>query len=851
MDLARALSPTQHEAATHLDGPLCILAGAGSGKTRVITHRIAYLIEEKRALPSSILAVTFTNKAAEEMRHRIEALVPGRARGVLVGTFHGMAARFLRQYGDAVGVPRSFVIYDTDDSERLMKRIVIDELGLTKDLVRPFLWRIDGWQSDGLHPHEIPATPWNNTDEQARQVYARYVERLSAMNAVDFGGLLVKMRTLLGTPAGEELKRRVRHVLVDEYQDTNQVQADIVRAFAAKAQTIAVVGDDDQAIYGWRGASADNLKRFLDDLPGARLVRLEENYRSTRTILEAANGVIENNEIRLGKRLRATGDEGRRIRLLSASDDIDEAKKVVLDILDQCRVGRSLDEVAVLYRTNAVSRLFEDELRKVRLPYRLIGGQRFYDRKEVKDVLATVRAALNPRSDVDTLRMIAAVPRGIGETSLLRISDLAAARGVSILDVMCDEALLEASGLKATTKKRAHALAMSIVDLGRMAKEGLSAKDALALAVLRSGVAERLEAESTIESEGRLENVSALVDAAAQHDEDMKGRGEQSDVFTFLESAALLAGDENDRKVDENTAKITLMTLHSAKGLEFEVVYLVGLEEHGFPHSRAINPDASPDDLEEERRLAYVGITRAKLRLVLAWAKRRMVQGTPKMRTPSRFLREIPPDVLEGTPLPPPSQRDFDALPRSFGGPRLEFDDDVPLLSGDVPLRSGDVPRSGGRLPAARAPVRDENIDEVAPARTFPGVDRLAAIRDRLAHAHALSSTLRKPAVEDSAVGGEPSVVYDDDTAPPSARARSMPRDTSPDVGAGARVHHEVFGAGSVVGLRGAGKNQSALVRFDGERAPRVIILRHLSRMDDDGDVRVVLDHVEGEGREP
>ncbi|MCC7070424.1 MAG: UvrD-helicase domain-containing protein [Deltaproteobacteria bacterium] len=786
MDWAALLSPAQLEAATRLDAPVCVLAGAGSGKTRVIVHRIAYLILERRVAPERILAVTFTNKAAGEMRERAGKLVPGRGDKAQVGTFHGIAARLLRRFGRAVDVTPSFVIYDDDDWHRLLSKIVVNDLNLNKDMVSGVSHRLESWMAEGLAPDEVPATH-DLLFEWARKAYAISRERLDAMGALDFGGLLLKLRALLKSEAGPIVQELVRHVLVDEYQDVNRVQADIVLALGRSADSIAVVGDDDQAIYGWRGASAANLKHFLDAMPGSFLVKLEENYRSTATILEAANGIIAKNTLRLGKVLRATGAEGRPVHVLRGRDDLEEARRVLWDLLDEVGRGTRLDQIAVLYRTNALSRPFEDALRQNKLPYRVVGGVRFYDRKEVKDVLATVRCALNPRSDVDTLRWLAAVPRGIGDTTVKKLEAAARRVGAPLSQALRDDALHEDAGLNAATRRRCAAAAAEIAELhARLAPVGPpsaragqhelfaardqaapsvpSAGEAIVLAIEASGIKERLEGEEGIEAEGRLENLEELVSAAAEWSETAAAQGQPDDVLGFLESASLLSSTDT---APDPRGQVTLMSLHAAKGLEFDVVYLAGLEESGFPHARALREGVRGDELEEERRLAYVGITRARRRLVLSYADVRMINGERKTRMPSRFLSEIPRTVLDGD------------LPR-----RISFDGEPPR------------PFLGG-APAARAGEREVVYDEPPPALVR---------RSRL-------------------VLAEPELV------PPAASVHfGEQRDAVDDGGfaAGTRVIHRDFGAGTVVGLRGSGSKAAALVRFDDERAPRVIVTRYL-----------------------
>ena len=854
MNLEALLSPPQYEAATLLSAPVCILAGAGSGKTRVITHRIAWLMTEHRVAAESILGVTFTNKAAGEMRHRVEGLVPGRGARVQLGTFHGLAARLLRRFGRLVDVDPSFVIYDADDAERLLQRIITGDLDQSKDLTGPVARMIDSWQSAGLTPTDVPKGSELYFDT-AIKAYTRYVEKLGESRALDFGGLLVKLRQLVTGPDHEVITRKVRHVLADEYQDVNQVQADIVLALARGADSCAVVGDDDQAIYGWRGASTDNLQKFLHALPGARLVKLEENYRSTPAILEAANGVIAKNEVRLGKVLvpaRRDGgnDRGRLVRVLKNANDLDEARRIVMYIVEHIAAGVHLDEIAVLYRTNGASRVIEDELRRHRLPYRIVGGVRFYDRKEIKDVLATLRVALNRQSDVDGLRFMAAVPRGVGSTSMAKIEVIARQKGRPLFVAMADPLVLKEAGLNASTQKKVQGIIAQLDELAQkigrpqrpdpqpglfVASSSLGAKDAVALAVQVSGVADRLEAEGGIEAGGRQENLMELVNAAAAFEETARRAGDVADIEAFLESASLL-GSADDAPVDEgnNRGRVTLMTLHACKGLEFEVVFMAGLEEHGFPHSRAILDDADTSGLEEERRLAYVGITRARSRLVMSWAAQRMVNGVLKQRDPSRFLFEIPSAVLEGD-LPRRRQNSSYDQRESLleqwhrrhapkrpsddvgdGSPRVVYDDDA---FDDAPAPKASRTRlvmtePGGASASAEVDDQLEVTSGDGPRAVVeaPGGPRPAGRRFVLgvpASPASAASPPRAPAVDAIGLGAD---TGDD-----------------PSFSAGARVQHRLFGEGTVVGQRGGGRMATVLVRFDGERGPRVIASRFLA----------------------
>ena len=850
-DMRPLLSPAQYEAASFLDGPVCVLAGAGSGKTRVITHRIAWLLGAHRVPAEHILAVTFTNKAAGEMRHRVEALAPGRSHRVQLGTFHGLAARLLRRYGRLVDVDPSFVIYDADDAERLLQRVVVGDLDLKKDMVKPIMGMIDSWQCEGLLPTDVPKGHELLFDHAIKS-YDRYLERLKEARAMDFGGLLVKWRGLCYGDNADALTSRVRHILVDEYQDVNQVQADIVLALGRGASSCAVVGDDDQAIYGWRGASADNLKRFLTTFDNARLVKLEENYRSTPAILEAANGIIEKNEVRLGKVLipaHQDGDHrGRLVKVIRADDDLTESRRCTSLIIEHVMAGKSLDDVAILYRTNATSRLFEDELRRHGLPYRLIGGVRFYDRKEVKDVLATLRITLNRRSDVDGLRFLQAVPRGVGATTVSRIETAAKKAKVPLFEAMRDTLLLAEAGLSAAAVKKVQAVLLTLDELSQKigrpmrpdpqpglfnAAAAVGAKDAVAMAIQASGVADRLEAEGGLEAEGRLENLQELVNAAALFESQAEESGEVRDVVAFLENAALMGNVDDERDAEKNAhdhrGQLTMMSLHTAKGLEYEVVFLVGMEEHGFPHSRALFDD-DPSALEEERRLAYVGITRAKQRLVLSWAARRMVQGVVKGREPSRFLFELPSHILEGD-VPRRSHR------RSEGN----------LL---------DAWQLERRRQRQEREERDaQNDDDDEPGSTRVEYDPEAfppAIRERVSRTRLIVADV--DAVEDNAqrevirpIDGLAELPGQEVASPPprpagrrfvlgqtAARTQGVPAevvldDDGSDFAAGSRVSHRLFGEGVVIGNRGSGRSAFVVVRFDAERSPRVIAQRYLN----------------------
>ena len=634
MNFEQLLSPSQYQAATTLDAPICILAGAGTGKTRVITHRIAYLISQG-VRPESILGLTFTNKAAGEMRERVEHLLPGVSRSVELGTFHGLSAKLLRKYGYFVGISPSFVIYDSADSGKLLKELALVRLNLSKDYLSFYETQLENWQNEGILPEQV-ATHGDQRLMRAKELYGLYCERLQEIGALDFNSILTKMRELVRHPEGLLLlQARFRHILVDEYQDTNTVQSEIVYALGKQADSIAIVGDDDQSIYGWRGAKPYNLEDFLAKMPGSKLIKLEENYRSTSAILNTANAVIAHNDRRLGKNLVSVSGMGNLVRVIKTTNDRYEAELVVHHIEQKVRQGKSLNEIAILMRANAQSRSFEEALRFARLPYRLVGGVKFYDRKEIKDILSTLRAAINPKSDLDLIRSILASKQGVGETSLSKAQSHASAQGLGLFSVFLSKEELVKACISSKTADKIKSFAESLADLG---KADLNAAEAIQRALEISGREDKLEEE-------RLENIEQLISAAQQYVEDCEVYDQDPSALGFLESTALLSSVD---EMNTNSGAVTLMTLHAAKGLEFNSVFMVGMEEYGFPHARALEEDAKPDQLEEERRLAYVGMTRARQDLVLTYATRRLIRGQVKGRAPSRFLRELPKEWVVG-----------------------------------------------------------------------------------------------------------------------------------------------------------------------------------------------------------
>jgi DNA helicase-2/ATP-dependent DNA helicase PcrA len=624
VDLLDGLSAEQREAVLATDGPVLILAGAGSGKTRVITHRIAHLVREKAVASDAVLAVTFTNKAAGEMKARTEALLGGARLGGWISTFHSLCVRLLRREAEAAGLPRDFVIYDEADQLAAV-RAALRALDLSEKLHPPrrILSRISARKNSGKDPGEAVGESF--AAASFAKIAEHYGRNLVTAHALDFDDLLLRAVELLGQAAvRERYRRRFRYVLVDEYQDTNRAQYDLIQHLVSPGGNVTVVGDEDQSIYSWRGADIRNILDFERDFPGARVLRLEENYRSSQAILDTASGLVAHNLNRKGKTLRAVKDGGEAVRLHVAADEFEEAAWIV----DRIAALRGRSRAAILYRMNAQSRLFEEALRRVSLPYLVVGGLGFYERKEVKDVLAYLRLVLQPRDGVALRRILNVPPRGIGERTAEAIERLAVERGVTAfeaLQALADEALIPARATQPLLRFR------EMLEALRTEATSCSVKGLLERIVALSGYGAALAQEDSQESEDRLANLAELLSAAA----DYEAREPAPSAAGFLDSVSLLADADQVR----DDAPVILMTLHAAKGLEFDAVFLAGLEEGLSPHSRSL---ASEAGLEEERRLCYVGMTRAKDALHLTWARSRMVFGQRRLAEPSRFLVEIP-----------------------------------------------------------------------------------------------------------------------------------------------------------------------------------------------------------------
>ena len=693
MDPLTGLNPEQRDAVLHIDGPLLILAGAGSGKTRVIAQRIAYLLSEGYAQHDEILAVTFTNKAAEEMRTRVETLVGASLVGSWISTFHALCARLLRREATAIGLPRDFVIYDSSDQVALVKQVLKD-LQIDDSVVQPrmALSKISHAKNTMAGPDFFKSTGWSQRGEQLAKVYEKYTQGLKDNGALDFDDLLLKAVELLDKVpyVREKYAERFRFVMVDEYQDTNRPQYHLIQRFSERHRNLAVVGDPDQSIYRWRGADLRNILDFEHDFPEAKIVKLERNYRSTQIILDAATAVISQNRNRKDKRLWTERKGGDLIKYFRGSDELEEADFITRTA--HSGIASAPDcTVAVLYRTNAQSRVIEDSLMRTGLSYRIVGGVRFYERKEIKDSLAYLKLLINPHDDVSLRRVVNVPARGIGKGVMDAIDRVSAeeapplllASGIAVpapnslwtkLSRAVDERLVPPRALASLRTFRD--LIVNLSDVAR--QEPLSIT--LGKVLDQTGYLQDLREDRSEESEGRIENLMELVSAAREYE----GREPEASLGGFTDKLSLLSEvDEGQGSVD---ARIWLMTLHAAKGLEFPTVIMTGLEEGVFPHSRAFEEE---DEMAEERRLCYVGMTRARSQLVLTGAARRRVFGEYQAMQPSRFIDEVPPQLVERTdPIFPTT-----SYQSSFGG---SF------------LRSN----SYGRTPSRHGPYRGRTREE-------------------------------------------------------------------------------------------------------------------------------------------
>lgn len=637
--LVKGLNPEQRKAVQTTEGPLLIMAGAGSGKTRVLTHRIAYLMQEKGVAPWSILAITFTNKASREMRERIGNLLGPDAENIWISTFHSMCVRILRRDIDRIGYSRTFSILDTTDQQSVIKQILKDlNIDSKKYDVRALLGAISSAKNELVNSEEYEKTAADYFSKVVSDVYKEYEKRLRKNQSLDFDDLIMKT-ILLFERVPETLEyyqRKFQYIHVDEYQDTNRAQYMLVKMLAARFKNLCVVGDSDQSIYRWRGADIANILSFEKDYSNANMIFLEQNYRSTKRILEAANEVIANNSNRKPKNLWTDNAEGNKIQYYQADNEQAEASFVVSKILESTRNnGKKLSDVAILYRTNAQSRVMEEFLLKSNLPYSIVGGVKFYDRKEIKDVLAYLRLISNPHDDISLRRIINVPKRGIGSTSLDKIADFAVMQDTSMFDALMNIDLI---GLSPKITKAAREFCDLIQGYTNM-QDYLSVTELVEEVLEKTGYNEMLKAEKSLEAQSRLENLEEFLSVT----NNFEASNEDKSLVAFLTDLALVADIDQLDKDETPQEGVTLMTLHSAKGLEFPIVFLLGLEEGVFPHSRSLMEE---EEMEEERRLAYVGITRAEQELFLTNAQMRTLFGRTNCNPVSRFISEIPSGLL-------------------------------------------------------------------------------------------------------------------------------------------------------------------------------------------------------------
>lgn len=660
MSIYDTLNPKQKEAVLHTDGPLLILAGAGSGKTRVLTHRIAYLIDECGVNPWNIMAITFTNKAAGEMRERVDNLVGFGAESIWVSTFHSSCVRILRRHIENLGYTTSFSIYDSDDQKTLMRQVFKTlDIDTKQFKERSVLAAISSAKDKLITPEEFLLNAGGDfREKKTGEIYKEYQKQLKKNNALDFDDLIVKTVELFQNNPQilDYYQERFRYIMVDEYQDTNMAQFKLVSLLASKYRNLCVVGDDDQSIYRFRGADIQNILSFENTFPGTMVIKLEQNYRSTQNILDAANEVIRHNFGRKDKTLWTANGEGDKILFKQFDTAKDEADFVVRQIRDS---GYSYQDQAVLYRTNAQSRLLEERCIFYNVPYRLVGGVNFYQRKEIKDILAYLKTIANGMDDLSVIRIINVPKRGIGATTIGRVTAFASEHNMSFYDTLKEAKQIP--GIGKAAEKISRFIAQMEVFRAMAYSEEYSMKDLIDHILEDTGYEEELQEEGEIEAQTRLENIEELINKAAAYEED----SEHPTLDEFLEQVALVADIDN---VDDTEDRVTLMTLHSAKGLEFPKVYLVGMEDGLFPGMMSIMSD-DKTEMEEERRLCYVGITRAKKELVLTAARQRMINGETRWSKPSRFINEIPSNLLDTDKLQPVFGKSKQDDPSDFGFP--------------------------------------------------------------------------------------------------------------------------------------------------------------------------------------
>ena len=763
------LNPMQREAVFTTEGPLLVLAGAGSGKTRALTHRVAYLIEEKGVKPWNILAITFTNKAAGEMRERVNQLVDFGADSVWVSTFHSLCVRILRRFIENLGYTTDFSIYDSDDTKTLMKQIFKDlEVNPKVLKERGVLGVISSAKNEMISPEEFLLSAKADGDSRLQRIgelYMEYQKRLKKNNALDFDDLLVKTVELFQAKQEvlEYYQDRFRYIMVDEYQDTNTVQFKLVSLLAAKYRNICVVGDDDQSIYRFRGANIKNILSFEETFPGAKVIKLEQNYRSTKMILDSANEVIKNNAGRKDKTLWTENEVGERPVFREFGSSFDEAEWVVRDIVKK---GGPWKDYAILYRTNAQSRLFEEKCIAYNLPYRLVGGVNFYQRKEIKDILCYLKTIANGRDDLAVQRIINVPKRGIGAMSVARVNMFAMENDMSFYEAL--ERVQAVPGIGKAALKIG-VFTDQIGEFRKMLREEKTIKDVIEAVLEKTGYREELKEEGEVEAESRLENIEELINKAVSYWE----RADEPSLSEFLEEVALVADIDS---MDESEDRIILMTLHSAKGLEFPYVYLVGMEDGLFPSMMSLME--GPEALEEERRLCYVGITRAEKRLTLTAAKSRMVKGEMQYARTSRFINEIPDVCLER-----PDQDDSKSGWRKTADAYKDLAEEAGLPWAKSADASGKA--EGGH--SGRFKDRPS------------GVSLFGQKADAYKSPYA------------SKTSGTPS------STPAFGKAFTVEKPKNLDYSEGDRVHHMRFGDGTVKAITDGGKDFEVTVEFDRE----------------------------------
>ncbi|MCI8277737.1 MAG: DNA helicase PcrA [Clostridia bacterium] len=638
MGLLEELNDKQYEAVTNTEGPCLVIAGAGSGKTKVLTHKIAYLIEENNVKPWNILAITFTNKAANEMKERVEKLVGDVTKDMWIGTFHSICVRILRRQIDRIGFDTSFVIFDTSDQRTLVKQILksqnLDDKIFTD---RSVLFEISNAKNEMLEPDAYSARAMGDfRKEKIADIYRIYQKRLKENNAIDFDDIInFTIKILLDNPdLLEYYSDKFKYVLVDEYQDTNKAQFTLVTLLAAKYGNITVVGDNDQGIYSFRGADISNILNFEKDFPGTKIIKLEQNYRCTQNILNAANEVIKNNETKYEKKLWTSNDEGNLPKVYRGDDEYDEANYIVRQINHlKMEEYYKYSDFAVLYRMNTQSRSIEDILRRENIPYKIIGGLKFYERKEIKDIIAYLRLIQNTSDNLSLTRIINEPKRGVGKTSLDNIEAISNSQGVSMYDIIKEADKYGLNRIFGNTREF-----IQVIEELKTKVDTLSISELIKQTLNKSGYTKALEDENTIEAENRIENLDEFLTVAMEFEEESA----DNSLREFLESITLSSDIDGMEETEES---VTLMTLHSAKGLEFPTVFLVGMEEGIFPGYKSIGEEK---EIEEERRLCYVGITRAKENLFLTCAKQRTIFGSTSYNAVSRFVKEIPANMLEG-----------------------------------------------------------------------------------------------------------------------------------------------------------------------------------------------------------